>query len=381
MNITTLPISYRPNRPFRILFTPFVASCIFRLCGGTNQIFPINLRSLRDGGVSTDEEVHQLSSYATELSTMGIGTEHTILFSDVSNEFNAFLVESIKREIRNGTCQYLDQRVSYCTCGKVEIPSEALQDIYVGSRSQIVRNNYGVWTCRFCRSTLQEGTETTLIHQLYPCDGIIITPPKLLAKIRTEMSSHCRNPLMISRTHRTQSNAIRIGHYLIDPDYCWIHYLDFLFQTKSLNDFILIVGVNQLAHASRLIMFTRALNPQIQIRLVVTPLIDLNDMSKSINRKTTLARLGITLGSTTLIRPFLSTLIRWNREISRIDFGDIDMLQKTSFEATETADTQHLTLQEMTERLDRPHITRMLRTVRQHKVLTIEEQQLFNTIV
>lgn len=381
MNITTLPLSYRPNRPFRIMFTPFVASCIFKLCGGTNQIFPINLRSLRDGGASTEEEVHLLSSYATELRTMGIDMEHTILFGDVSNAFNAFLLESVEQRIQEGACQYVDQMVSYCACGKVEIPSIALQDIYVGKRSQIVRNEDGIWTCKLCKAPLQESMETTLLHHLYQCEDIAITPLKLLPKISAEMSALCRNPLMVSRVHRIQSNALRIGHCLIDPDYCWIHYLDFLFQTRNLNDFVLVVGVNQLAHVSRLMMFTRALNPQIRIRLVVTPLIDLDDMSKSINRKTTLTELGVTLGSRTLIRPFLSTLIRWNREISKVDFGDIETLRKTDLTASVMIDAPHLTLEEMTMRLNRPYITKVLRTVRQHAILTAEERQLLNAII
>lgn len=370
MHITTLPISFRPGRPFRVLFTAFVASVVSRLCG-YQQIHSLNLGGIRkQSELSTDLIVR---GYRDELELLGIDTTSNHFFNDLDPVFLEFVNQSITARIETGECQKIKQNISFCSCGKVEIPTVLLNDAESHKIVKLASKDRSTWKCIFCGNELQNVGEVTIIHRLPICAmPLEITPKKLLKKAKVAMDQVLDRPVLISRVHRHDIHATKVDGYLIDTDYCWLHYLDFLYHQYEVKEIAIAIGINHIPQACKLVAFSNAVNPLLKVRLIVSPLIDFGN-ELVINKKTTLTKLIAELGSTTAARLFLGLNVRWNREVAQINLGDIWWIRE-SLKKIEYLDkiTQVVQVSEeiMCGLVNRESIMRILKAIRKQVPLS-----------
>lgn len=380
MNFTTLPISFRPNRPFRILFTPFMVNCIYRLCEGKRQIFPINARGLRDEPGKVEPST-LCDKYSDELELLGISkrSPSVIIFSDRDPEYTEFLKSTIGEGIKSGIYSYTKQRISYCSCGKIEIPTFNLDSIGE-DRLKLASRTQSGWICKFCNSELYESLDRTLVLDLDKAPKVHVIPMFQIPKYESVRSTTSRT-VLISRSHRSHANDVQVEDLTIDPDHCWQYFLNYLQAKYGINDFAVVVGVNQIHFAAQLVSLVKLTNPNIKISIVVTPLINLGDLSAGINRETTTRQLIHILGSKIGIRIFLALLVQWSREISNICLSDIDLIKKClDAKVVTNLKTEALQLQDFEFSFHRQNILRLLKFIRQRSIKDGVASRIIETI-
>lgn len=376
MNITTLPISYRRNRPFRILFTPFIANCIFEMCESDKQIYPINARGLRDDITDEGDLLALKMSYTNDLGMIGIDTKSSSIFTDKDPDYTFFLKNSIKRGLQSNKYFIATQAVSFCACGRVEIPTSTLNTMNERSL-KLITGTKVERKCKFCNSTLKESVDETLMCELSTAPNVNIVPSKQASKYQAVCSSVDRL-VLVSRSHRSYANDVKIDNFVIDPDHCWLYFLNYLHETKGLNDFVIIVGVNQIHFAAQLMSLIQITSPNIRVTLVVSPLINLSNLSFPINKKTTVSQLTELLGNKTAIKIFLALLNQWSREVSEICYSDIALIQKIRIPKTIESSTKiTLNLQEFEQYFNRQTILKALKKIRHHKSIDDKVANIF----
>lgn len=352
------------------------------MCGGSGQIFPINARSLRDGE-ETPDGASLASSYKMELRQLGINADDSSFFYDTQKDFVEFVRNRITKRMNDGSYQRTVQTISYCTCGRVELPTDVLESFEGVSRLNTIRRKIGGgWECIICGSELKEREDATLTHYI-PNKGVPkILPLKLTPKAEGALCDLADKLLLVSRTHRRKANDVCIGETVIDPDHCWMHYLDYLSSTRNIRDFTIVIGINTIPQAMLLCSFTRVYNPEINITFLVTPLIDLNDRSMVIHKKTGVSELIKKLGSIEAARVFLSLSMRWNNEVSKPNFEDIRIIGRTLKIAENRIPNTYtqIDMDSFIKHFNRQSIVEMMKEVRQGKKLDGIRGRIFETL-
>src|SRR4030042_3082249 len=124
MIVTTLPISYRQGRSFRILFTPLVSSFIAKICM-VDSIYPIDLMGMRNPMLPPDRE-KTVASYKRELAELCICHSNKI-FVNTEESFWSYVLGIIDQQISNGQCRFVNTEVTFCDCGKIELPTNVFK--------------------------------------------------------------------------------------------------------------------------------------------------------------------------------------------------------------------------------------------------------------
>ncbi len=386
MIVTTLPIAYRPNRSFKILFTPLVANFISKFCR-LEIIYPIDLMGIRKPVKSKDrDEIIRL--YKKQLFDLNV-YQFDSIFSNTDHDFWKYVAGVIDQQISCGDCKFVTTEIIFCGCGKVELPNNVFQLIKSQERLKLVEfTKDKKWVCVDCKNELKIKTERVLVRNEINSNinwGVFPEIYNNIVKISTQ--EILSRPIMISRHHRSLENTISFKNNIaIDPDYCWAYFLNYLKRKTGENNFILIVGANTIPQACRTITLAKTLDPKIKIHMIIHPIINFNRFNQKYPGKLTVERMVEYCGSTEITKTLLASCIQWNSYYSVLNDEEIKVIQNSFKNRTlQNLYQKNISISQnyfdyLIPYLKKDNILMLLKKLRQNVKLSPIEQQLLKTI-
>lgn len=384
MIVTTLPLCYRRNRSFKMFFTPFVAKCINNLLGG-KLVLPLNLMGIRDI-IPRSEYNAVVESYRKDLELLGIKIPAAQIFHDMDQGFLDFVFSEVIPHESSGRFRRESRPITFCSCGRIELPNEVFISIQKQERMKLMiqRNGTDIM-CKACESSLQTRDTEVLIHDYTESTlGCQLVPHTYSNRARGIIKEIVDHPVIFSRHYRPEAGSLVLEPgTMIDPDYCWGHYLGYLKKCFGDSEFVVVAGVNHLVQAYRMIILTRDLDPSIRVSLVVHPLITIRNGDENLN-KMTLEEYLDRCGSSTSAQLFFSLGLQWNRFDSIIPFSELALVQQSLIGKDLSSITPPMVrpceLKDMATTLKRDNVLRILKRIRRRSPLLIDEQTLFSSV-
>ncbi len=376
MFITTLPISYRPGRSFRILMTGFVASSIAKLTGNP-LVQAINTVSLRDKEIVDSGTL--LGAYQNDMAQLApVPTDLT--FNDKDPNFLRFVGDEIERMFKSGHCQETPKEILHCPCGKVESPEDVLWQSVKEKRTEFVTEQNGILSCVFCKQPLVKTKQDVFAHKSIETSPVTALPPTLVGRVDAIIMEHTSHPIVFSRHARTGNSFTHRGK-IIDPDYCWLHMFGYLHKVTNETEFCLVAGRDCILQAIRVVLFTKTHYPDLHITVLFHPLLQLVS-GLAIHNKTTVQELIQYCDGVSVARTLLVSSLQWSRHYSEVNLTE---LQTIKFSHNNTAKKNKSTpakktLQEVLQLLKRDTVIRLLKALRQKRQLNEDETLLLSVL-
>jgi hypothetical protein len=376
MHITTLPISYRPGRSFRILMTGFVASSVAKLTGD-QLIQAINATSLRDR--ETVDSGTLLAAYQNDMAQFA-PVSADLTFNDKDPGFLHFISNEIEQMFKSGHCHETPMEILHCPCGKVESPERVLHQFVREKRTEFVTEQNGILSCVFCKQPLVKTKQDVFVHTSIETSSITTLPTTLTGRVSALIAEHTGHPIVFSR-HARASNSLTYRGKIIDPDYCWLHMFGYLHKVTSETEFCLIAGVDCMLQAVRVVLFTKAHYPGLRITVLFHPLLQL-DSGSAINKKTTIQELIHYCNGAGVARTLLVSSLQWSRHYSAVNLTELQTIQFSHNNAPRKNENTHAkkTLQDVLQLLKRDTVIRLLKALRQKRQLNEDETLLLGVL-
>jgi hypothetical protein len=383
MITTILPVSYRRDRSFKILFPAFVAKCVSKLLQ-SKLVLSIDLLGNR-GPRAMHEYPEIIQSYHTKLQSIGIHTSNNI-FSNADPIFYEYVKKQISHDINRSTVRRQSENVIHCGCGKIELPSKAfLEAVSHQDRLQLLTNQpNGFHECKFCNSQLTTDTVDILVRQYEQSIGMYrVTPSSYERRVLATISEITQHPLFISRKFRTSYGAIDLDGEILDPDYYWSHYICFLAEKYGEDEFVLVCGIDCLVQACKVLILTKSINPSIKLNLCIHPKIQIRDSEGVFGHKTSTDYLEY-CGNSNAAQIFFSLGIQWNRFDSIISTSELPIIHKSLQyidEKNYSANNTVFCLEDIMFWLKRDTILKILKVLRQRSELSPEQKFILRAII
>ncbi len=376
MHITTLPISYRQGRSFRILMTGFVASSVAKLTGNP-LIQAINAASLRDKEIVDSSTL--LGAYQNDMAQL-TPVSADLTFNDKDPGFLRFISDEIEHMFESGHCHETSMEILHCPCGKVESPEMVLRQFVKEGRTEFVTEQNGILSCAFCKQRLVKTEQDVFAHTSIETSPITALPTTLTGRVGALIAEHTCHPIVFSR-HARAVNGLTHRGKIIDPDYCWLHMFGYLHKVTNETEFCLVAGVDCMLQAIRVVLFTKAHYPDLQITVLFHPLLRL-DSDSAIHRKTTVHELIHYCNGASAARTLLVSSLQWSRHYSAVNLTELQTIQFSHNNTPRKNENVHTkkTLQEVLQLLKRDKVIRLLKALRQKRQLDEDETLLLGVL-
>ena len=317
MLVTTLPITLGENRPFFSLLTPLVA----HLCGtalGARTVIMANTVGMKTDGAGLDREI-LIKSYETQLKGIGISKEMEIRH-DGGGDYERHFRSVVESDHLREHIYEVQEEMYWCECGRVEIPRVSLESLIAQRRpkSLIRGDSLATVRCSKCSSLLAHGIERVL--KLNACLAEPRCDPRIYEaeaeSVRLRLSGRDQ---IITRNHRPD-----IGRF--DTDFRWVPYLSWLLKREK--RIVLVVGPTTLSQAHRVISLLKVTRPDVEVQLLVHPLVRTQDSQVSIS--------GMSIEDFYNLEPvilhrrvFLSLGIQWGKAVTNLRSESLHLVRKS----------------------------------------------------
>lgn len=380
MIITSLPISYRVNRPHRIMISPYVVSLIARMTG-VKAFFPINMISLREEGWDSLDEGEE--SYKSMLESLGYFKNKDAVISDASPALIYHSQQCVKKAVSEGVCEFRTEDISICPCGRVEILTRLIGDLAKRNQLHLITDKGGKYFCKICTHELQEKRREVLMYQHGASVRHSVWPSIYNNSLGGALDSLEKKSYLVSRSLLNRKYKVSITNDLcIDPDFHSAIYLRYLSENEGDTEVVVTVGANHLYRGIRATAIANNLGLPIDFRLIVHPMFDFETgnsmLEQSMSSKEYLRRLG---GKAEL-KLFQATMLQSGRSESCCNIGDLSLLKKTIPSLMKyggVVDT--VSLDEALSLLNRNKLLVVLKKVRKNKSLSKSEKCLISTML
>ncbi len=373
MHITTLPISYRPGRSFRILMTGFVASCVAKLTRSP-LIQAINTASLRDKETVDSETI--LRTYQADMMQLAPASAD-LYFNDKDPSFLDFVENEIERMFGSGHCHETSIEILHCRCGKVECPEDVLRQSIREKRTEFVIEQNGIPHCAFCKDPLVKTKQDVFMHRSIETSPIVAFPQVLSGRIDALIADYTSHPIVFSR-HARAGNSFMCREKVIDPDYCWLHMFGYLHKVTNETEFCLVAGGDCILQAIRVILFTKTHYPNLHVTVLFHPLLELGNGS-AIHKKTTVQELIQICNGASAARALLVSSLQWSRHYSTINPNELQTIHYSlNNEHQRNTRSEATTLQRVLQLLKRDTAIKFFKALRQRRQLTEDETLLLD---
>ncbi len=275
MLVTTLPVTVNENPSFLTLVTPFLAHVASIAFGARGMVMTNTI------GMKTVDHEKSADSYFRlyQSQVSGIAIDPEFCAHDGSSDYERHFNDVLVRLADAHMFKELKQEISWCECGRVEIPTEAARALIRQQRPKSLIEGNGLESarCKICRSGLHTDMEQTLVVTL-PRITVHSIPGIYAMELETIADRIATRPVMVSRRHR--------GHGMCyDADFRWLPYITSLSQMEK--EVVIVSSPTTLNQAVKVIALTFALDPTIHCALLVHPLIRIRD------RRTALSEMSI----------------------------------------------------------------------------------------
>ncbi|HUC31371.1 MAG TPA: hypothetical protein VMR99_01620 [Candidatus Paceibacterota bacterium] len=251
----------------------------------------------------------------------GIAIDPKFCAHDGSSDYERYFNDVLARLADAHILKELTQEISWCECGRVEIPTEAARALIQQQRSKslIEGDSLESARCKVCRSGLHTDMEQTLVTTL-PRITIRSIPGIYAKELGTIADRIAARTVTVSRRHRSHGVCY-------DTDFRWFPYITSLSQTDK--DVVIVSSPTTLNQAMKVIAITSMLDPTIQCTLLVHPLIRIRD------QRTALSGMSIErfyqLISSPLARRFLlAASMQWTSHETSLGSEEIHLISQTA---------------------------------------------------
>lgn len=385
MIITTLPICFRRGRPFRILFSAFVAKCLGRLLS-SKVYYPINLMGIKNHLIPDEIEPTRLS-YHTALRDIGIDVSVEDIMSDMDEMFLHYVRDIIESRIYNQICTIEPVPMAYCICGRVELPASVLQQLREQERAKLTKFVEGKLRCSICNEEIQYCKYNVLLHQHGDvAPEFSIFPSWLKTRKDEELERILKRRCIVTRRYRPSGVSLQLSSGLtVDPDYCWGHQLAFLSKISCDNELVLVIGMTHIAQACKAIMLAKMARPEIKVSLVVHPMVDFHFNNPFPNPTMSAGEFVRFCGSKSAALIMLSFALQWNRERSSLNFEELPLIEnslRNKIILMNLLKQSNIgSIEDAVRALKRFNVQTVLKGLRQRRILSAFEQILIQAIV
>lgn len=376
MLITTLPISYRPGRSFRILMTGFVASSVAKLTSNP-LVQAINASSLRDNEIVDSGNL--LRVYQDDMAQLA-PVNADLTFNDKDQDFLEYVGGEIEHMFNSEYCYETPMEILHCPCGKVESPEDVLRLSVKEKRTEFVKEQNGILICAFCKQSLVKTRQNVLAHRSIEASSVTALPLTLTGRVDALIADYTSHPVVFSRHART-GNSFTYREKIIDPDYCWLHMFGYLHKVTNEKEFCLTAGCDCILQAIRVVLFTKTHYPELNITVLFHPLLQL-DNSSAIHKKTTVQELIQYCKGADVARSLLVSSLQWSRHYSTVNLAELQTIQFSHKNTPQKSENipKNKTLQEVLQLLKRDTVIRLLKALRQKRQLSEDETLLFSIL-
>jgi hypothetical protein len=351
---------------------------------GAEMILPINLMGIRDY-VPIEKHDIVTEGYRDSLKCLGINTQTEQVFADTQPGFLDFVKERVETRLHLGILGVESHDITFCDCGAVEVPTKILEVFDSHGRMKLVTRRDGNRVCGLCNNPLQSKTTSVLVHN-HPekVFDYLVIPTTLTKRTHGVFKELTQHPTIVSRHYRRNAGGVVLSNgMIIDPDYCWGHYITYLGHRKQDTEFVIVVGVNHLMQACRTVAFTKSLDPKIRITVLVHPLISIKGKNLA-EKKITLPRFVEKCGSAASAQLFFSLGLQWNRFYSTIPHAELTLIHQSLQRYSPTEKSSNSTscddLRQLGKLLKRDNVLKLLKSLRKNSPLSKEEVSLISSI-
>ncbi len=317
MLVTTLPVTVNENPSFLTLVTPFLAH-IASIAFGARGVVMTNTIGMKTVDHEKSAESY-FRLYQSQVS--GIAIDPEFCAHDGSSDYERHFNDVLARLADARMLKELEQEISWCECGRIEIPTEAARALIHQQRpkSLIEGNSLESAHCKICHSGLHTNMEQTLVIALPRITAHSI--PGIYAKdLETIADRIATRTVTVSRRHRGYDMCY-------DVDFRWLPYITSLSQTEK--EVVIVSSPTTLNQAMKVIAFTSMLDPAIRCTLLVHPLIRIRD------QRTALSEMSIKkfyqLVPSPLARRFLlAASMQWTSHETVLSSEEIHLISQTA---------------------------------------------------
>jgi hypothetical protein len=379
MIVTSLPISYKVNRPHRVMVSPYTVSVIAKMTGA-KAFFPLNMMSLR--GEAWGSVAEGVATYERALSALGyLRTEDTVL-SDASPEVVRYAQECVARSVDDGVCEFRPEDISTCTCGRVEILTRLVDVLAESNQLRVIDERNGLYYCKVCASELQEKRHETLMYQQGDLAQPMVWPSIYMRSLAGAVGELEQKTYLVSRRLSARKYETAISSDLcIDPDFHTAIYLRYLSEIVGDSEVSVVVSAQHLYRGSRAIATANGLGTPIRFNLIVHPMFDFATGNTMFGRTMSSAEYLDLLGGATALKLFQATMLQWGRAESYCNTGDLPLLKKTIPSLFQYGAVGTVSLEDVMRLLNRNRLLAVLKKVRKNHILTDQEQCLIAAVL
>ncbi|MDR2396236.1 MAG: hypothetical protein LBD57_06520 [Endomicrobium sp.] len=269
LRVVTLPITPADgngefDRSFVTLFTPFVADIVAKdlMVKPTIMLNIVGMKS----DVSGKSSESQMREYLGCLNRLGIAAD---AFNDAHDDYESYFGNLVTKLLKERKIISEAKQMVWCKCGRIEMPVEVANSILYTARHKtlLTGEDLASAVCKKCGSKLETSVDEVQLFRLQPA-RINVFPPIYREELQAIIKRLTDNGLIISRLHRA-------AHCCFDIDFRWSGFVNYI--AKSNDEVVIVSSPTTLNQAARVILFTKMIEPSINIRLIVHPLLRVQD--------------------------------------------------------------------------------------------------------
>jgi len=265
LRVVTLPITPGNKRSFLTLFTPFVADMYAKSVGAELTVM-LNTVGIKSANSGVDSR-QQHANYQMHLKRLGMGSVQCV--HDGVQEYETMFQENISRMRKQTLFNNTAKEISWCSCGRVEIPTEVVRKIILEQRHKtlITGSSFSTASCSTCHSPLETATETVQTLQ-FPQIEVTVEPRLYTNEIRAIADRTAENNIIVSRYHRNSDERF-------DADFRWYGYIGYVANPGD--EVTIISSPTTLNQAVKVMAFNQLISPEIKVKLLIHPLVRVVD--------------------------------------------------------------------------------------------------------
>lgn len=316
LRVLTLPITPGKDRSFLTLFTPFVADFIAKEIGGVLTVM-LNTVGIKSNARSMSAH-DQWLEYRAILDRLGMGSVDCT--HDGTDSFEAGFQKQISCLKSSSLLHNVRKQISWCLCGRVEVPTEVVYGILANQRSKslIAGSTFATAQCRICGSLLQTAHESVKVLR-FPKIKTVSVPGLYRKELESISERITRTETIVTRLHRHDVQY--------DTDFRWGGYVSHLANPGD--HVVLVSSPTTLNQALRVVAFTRLISPEIEFSLLIHPLIRVID-DRVIVSQMNIENFLAFMESSLQVRMFLGLGLQWGASETKLHTRDIQLVRNTS---------------------------------------------------
>jgi hypothetical protein len=292
-----------------------------------------------------------------------VGIPETCIQHDGSEAFGHHFARMLTRIEELGLLTEGREDISWCTCGRIEIPTQVLQKLVQQNRAKtLIKHENGIVRCKVCDSKLSSKKETVRMLQLpmmsIPCAPLFYGNE--VVAVAERISSH---PIIVSRNHRGKD-------VVFDTDFRWFSYLSMIRGDDT--DVVLVTSPTTLNQAVKVVATLAVLSPETRCSLCVHPLVRVRDGNMALS-SSTLKDVCQLLPSAFARRMLIALGLQWTNKETVVSSKEVHLISQTVRRPIEKMGDMRISVQETTETFmklcNRNRATKLLKEIRAGQVM------------